>query len=234
MLENSDDLYILWDIASLVGFPSRFLDQELSDLNAENTVLEKVLSVFERQTSDRVLTARTILGCFLFTPDYIGKRIKVLSTGERKRIALIKVLLSEFNLLVMDEPTEHLDLPSREKLEEALVAYGGTLLLVSHDRYLLRRVCTKILAIEGQRINTYLGGFEEYQRKRATAGQEKTGFGTGGSLASLPASEDERLILEMRLARLNSELARMSREDPRYSTTEAEFFAIARSLRRDP
>jgi macrolide transport system ATP-binding/permease protein len=143
-----------------------YMDQQLENLDPKASVLEEVLSSFENQSPELVTKVRTMLGCFLFTPDDIDKSMEVLSPGEKKRVALIKFLMSNLNVLVLDEPTEHLDLLSREKLEEALVSYGGTVILVSHDRYLLKKVCTKVLSIENQTIRTYLGGFEEYHESR--------------------------------------------------------------------
>ncbi|NLJ60669.1 MAG: ABC-F family ATP-binding cassette domain-containing protein, partial [Firmicutes bacterium] len=156
-----------------------YMDQELSNLDLKASVLEEVLGSFEKQTPELMTKVRTMLGCFLFTPDDVEKSIEVLSPGERKRVVLIKLLMSNLNVLVLDEPTEHLDLLSREKLEEALVSYGGTVILVSHDRYLLKRVCSKVISIENQKIQTYLGGFEEYHEsykakdRRQTVGEDK-------------------------------------------------------------
>lgn len=205
------------------GVKAGYLDQELSGLNPEASVLDEVLSLFPRRSKEVVTRVRTFLGCFLFSGDDVEKQIRVLSTGERKRVALLKLLLSDYNLLVLDEPTEHLDLPAREKLEEALSAYSGTLLLVSHDRYLLSRVCTKVLAIEERRIRTYLGGFEEYWEKRKAAQTARAPDTQGPSV--------ERLLLETRLAYLSSTLALMSKDDPEYAALEGEFFRVARKLR---
>ncbi|MCL4517216.1 MAG: ATP-binding cassette domain-containing protein [Firmicutes bacterium] len=203
-----------------------YLDQELESLDPGVTVLEEVMKVAEWHAAEAVTRARTMLGCFLFSAEDIGKRICVLSTGERKRVALVKLLLSSFNLLLLDEPTDHFDLPAREKLEEALQAYTGTLLLVSHDRYLLRRVCTKLLAIEGQRIATY-ADYDEYERRRQRKTQSQQDALSEGSRPS----KDERLLLEIRMAWLQSELSHMSREDPRHQALEQEFFAIVRRCR---
>lgn len=250
------------------GVKAGYLSQELADLDHKASVLGEVLSLFPEHTKEVVTKVRTLLGRSLFSGDDVEKRIGVLSTGERKRVALVKLLLSDYNLLVLDEPTEHLDLPAREKLEEALSAYSGTLLLVSHDRYLLSRVCTKVIAIEEGRIRTYLGGFEEYWEKRKAAqtarsqnrqrplaeghtstvrdrGSTTEGdapMSSGGARelrmddcrAASPdrkLTKDERLLLETRLAGLNSRLAFMSKDDPEYAAVESEFFQVARELR---
>ncbi len=187
-----------------------YLDQELQDLNPEETVLEAILNVFDRRTPEVITRARTLLASFLFAADDLGKRIAVLSTGERKRLAMVKLLVSQHNLLVFDEPTNHLDLPTREALEEALLAFGGTVLIVSHDRYLLQRVCTRILLF----------------RNRQIVEADSSLFGAGRN----ETAADERLLLEVRLAKLDAELTQLDKEDPRYAEVEKEYFAVARKL----
>lgn len=206
-----------------------YLDQELAGLNESHTVLEATLAAFPRQTAEVVTQVRTLLDGFLFSTDDVAKPVAVLSTGERKRIALIRLLVSDFNLLILDEPTDHLDLPSREKLEEALVAYGGTLLLVSHDRYLLQRVCTKILAIENGTITSFHGGFEEYYNAKQVQDQKEK-----PAQSSEKLSKEEKLLLQNRLAEINSRLSFMAKDDPEYQELEAEFFAVSERLRVRP
>lgn len=213
-----------------------YLDQELASLDTRRTVLDEVMAVFASHTPEHRTQARTLLGCFLFSADDIDKPVQVLSTGQRKRVALIKLLLSQFNILLLDEPTDHLDLPSREKLEEAMIAYRGALLLVSHDRYLLNRVCDKILAFENGTIVTYVGGYSEYQQAKAGANPKNNRRAEVSQAADRTKGEsalspDERILLETRLARINSELALMSKDDPEYEETEAQFFEIVRKLR---
>ena len=209
-----------------------YMDQQLKNLDPKASVLEEVLSSFENQSPELVTKVRTMLGCFLFTPDDVDKSMEVLSPGEKKRVALIKLLMSNLNVLVLDEPTEHLDLLSREKLEEALVSYGGTVILVSHDRYLLKKVCTKVLSIENQTIRTYLGGFEEYHESRKAKDRHPTVDGAKcGQEASPKLCTEERLLLETKLARLNSQLSMMTKGDPDYQDIEKEFFEIAGRLR---
>ena len=209
-----------------------YMDQQLENLDPKASVLEEVLSSFENQSPELVTKVRTMLGCFLFTPDDIDKSMEVLSPGEKKRVALIKLLMSNLNVLVLDEPTEHLDLPSREKLEESLVFYAGTVILVSHDRYLLKKVCTKVLSIENQTIRTYLGGFEEYHESRKTKDRRlATDEAKRDQEASPELHTEEKLLLETKLARLNSELSMMTKDDPNYQDIEKEFFEIARRLR---
>ena len=209
-----------------------YMDQQLENLDPKASVVEEVLSSFENQSPELTTKVRTMLGCFLFTPDDVEKSIEVLSPGEKKRVALIRLLMSNSNVLALDEPTEHLDLLSREKLEEALVSYGGTVILVSHDRYLLKRVCTKVIAIENQRIRTYLDGFEEYHESRKAKDRRlTTDEANGDKEASPKLHTEEKLLLETKLARLNSQLSMMTKDDPNYQDIERQFFEVARRLR---
>jgi len=105
---------------------------------------------------------RTLLGCFLFTGDDIEKKIKVLSGGEKARVALAKTIISKANFLLLDEPTNHLDMHSCELLIEALKKYEGTFILVSHDRYFISKTANKIWEIVDHEIKEFKGDYEEY------------------------------------------------------------------------
>ena len=108
--------------------------------------------------------ARTLLGRFLFSGEEVEKPVSALSGGERRRLSLLRTVVSGANFLVLDEPTNHLDIESREALEDALLAFPGTLLFVSHDRALIEALATRTLAIEGGRLNGREGGFGDYAR----------------------------------------------------------------------
>jgi ATP-binding cassette subfamily F protein 3 len=129
-------------------------------------VLEPGRTVYEEMStaspSTMVPMIRTILGGFLFSGDDIYKRCGVLSGGERNRLALAKMLLHASNVLVLDEPTNHLDLDSKEVLLEALSDYGGTLVFVSHDRYFVDRLATKVIEVGGGQAPLYPGGYEDF------------------------------------------------------------------------
>ena len=110
-------------------------------------------------------SARTYLGRFLFTGDDVYKGVDALSGGERSRLALAVLLLEQANLLILDEPTNHLDINARETLEAMLVGFDGTILFVSHDRYFMDRLATRIWAIEDGRVKSYLGNYTDHQRQ---------------------------------------------------------------------
>jgi ATP-binding cassette, subfamily F, member 3 len=110
-------------------------------------------------------SARSYLGRFLFRDDDVYKDVEALSGGERSRLALALLLLQHANFLVLDEPTNHLDISARESLEEMLSAFDGTILFVSHDRYFIDRLATRIWAIDEGHIKAYLGNYTDYQRQ---------------------------------------------------------------------
>lgn len=202
-----------------------YLDQEMEQLDTENRVMEEMLMVLPRQTREEVTKLRTFLANLLFDSDDLGKPVSVLSVGEKKRVAMAKLLLSSHNLLLLDEPTNHLDLPSRETLEESLVAYEGTLVLVSHDRYLLRRISNKVITIDDECVVTYPGGFAEYEARLAKQKARKE------EKVVRSLSPEERLLLETRLAQLGSELGTIPKDDPAYPELEKDFLATAKKLR---
>lgn len=137
-----------------------FAQHQLESLHLDNTILEE-LQAFAPKHTDTEL--RSILGCFLFTGDDVFKKIKVLSGGEKSRVALAKSLTTDSNFLILDEPTNHLDIQSVNILIQALQQYEGTFISVSHDRYFLDHVANKIWFIEEEQIKEYPGTYAEYE-----------------------------------------------------------------------
>jgi ATP-binding cassette subfamily F protein 3 len=149
-----------------------FAQDQAAVLNPARTVYEEMSSA---SSTTMVPMIRNILGGFLFSGDEVNKRVTVLSGGERNRLAIAKMLLNPSNLLLLDEPTNHLDLDSKEVLLDALADYGGTLVFVSHDRYFVDRLATKVIEVGGGGILVYPGGYEDFldwKRRRVDGGAE--------------------------------------------------------------
>jgi len=146
-----------------------FAQDQAAVLGATRTVYEEMTSASSTTMVPRI---RTILGGFLFSGDDVYKKVGVLSGGERNRLALAKMLLNASNVLILDEPTNHLDLDSKEVLLEALEDYGGTLIFVSHDRYFVDKLATKVIEVGGGQTLVYPGGYEDfvYWKKQREAG----------------------------------------------------------------
>lgn len=142
---------------------SFYAQHQVEALTLSNTILEE-MSFYSHEKGETYV--RNILGCFLFTGDDVFKKIRVLSGGEKSRVALAKTLLSEANFLLLDEPTNHLDMQSIQILIQALENYDGSFVVVSHDRYFLSKVANKIWFIEGKEIKEYPGTYEEYDEWR--------------------------------------------------------------------
>ena len=139
-----------------------YYDQEQRGLNLPKSVLQEVYDRFPNFT---ITQLRGYLAGFLFRGDDINKLMSELSGGERARVALLELSFSHPNLLILDEPTNHLDIESREVLEDALENYDGTMLCVSHDRYFINRLATKILAFDGTNIEPFEGNYDDYVNK---------------------------------------------------------------------
>jgi ATP-binding cassette subfamily F protein 3 len=144
--------------------PSYFEQNQAEALDLEKTVIDTIHDEVPDWTNEEV---RTLLGRFLFSGDMAFKAVKALSGGEKARLALAKMLLRPANLMMLDEPTNHLDIPAKEMLEEALQHYDGTVLLVSHDRYFISRVATKIVEIRDGELRLYRGDYHYYLDKLA-------------------------------------------------------------------
>ena len=158
-----------------------FAQHQTENLSPEKSVYMEMMD--SAPSSEAQKKVRDILGCFLFSGDAVNKKIRVLSGGEKSRVALAKILLQASNLLIMDEPTNHLDMRSKEMLIDSLEYYAGTLLIVSHDRYFLDSLVNKVVEIKNGYLQLYLGTYAEYlekaekaleaERKEEAAGKQK-------------------------------------------------------------
>ncbi|WP_411842599.1 ABC-F family ATP-binding cassette domain-containing protein [Salinicoccus sp. HZC-1] len=140
-----------------------YYDQKQAEFTSNRTILEELWHEYPNMNESDV---RKVLGRFLFTQDEVLKLINDLSGGEKARIQLAKLMLEENNLLILDEPTNHLDIDSKEVLENALQDYPGTILFVSHDRYFIDRIATKIIEMDHQKIDLYNGDYSYYTHKK--------------------------------------------------------------------
>ena len=209
--------YFAWGANVRLGY----YDQALGSVSSSKTVLDEVWDSFKFMSHNEV---RSALGMFLFSGEDVFMAVDTLSGGERARIALLKLLLSGANVLLLDEPTNHLDIPAREALEEALAQFGGTMLVVSHDRYFISKLATKIymlrpdgLALCGESYEEYLNQpmptskqpvaikkdkpVNEYQQKKLDAAEARR------QKAELARCEAEIARLEGEVGRLHGELA---------------------------
>ena len=163
-----------------------YFSQERYDLDEDRTVLE---NMNDGASIAMVPQLRSILGAFLFHGDDVDKRVKVLSGGEKSRLALARMLLQPANVLLLDEPTNHLDLDSKAILLEALQAYKGTLVFVSHDRYFLDELSTKVAEIGGGEIRVHWGSYSDFLRAK-----EKEAIGEAPLVIEAPPEEPAKKI----------------------------------------
>lgn len=188
-----------------------YFSQQLENLNKESTIYDEIRNAFKDMTPQEV---RTLLGSFNFKGDDVFKVIKDLSGGEKVRVSLCKILNTKPNLLILDEPTNHLDIINKETILKLLNSYKGTLIIVSHDRYLIDKVCNKVLLIENNKATLYNYGYKEYLEKRSNFNEEmvvnkvksvKKEKKKGNSKA-IKEIESEITRLENKVKELNNEM----------------------------
>ena len=188
------------------GVIAGYYDQEQRTLDENKTVLEELCDAHEKLTITQI---RTALAGFLFFAEDIEKKVSVLSGGEKARLMLCKMILSKVNLLILDEPTNHLDIASREALENALLAFGGTIIAVSHDRYFMKKLATRIFDLSGG-FYDYHGTFDEYlefKETRRLNAQTVVKTEKKESDGKLKYAENKKLLSEIRKAEKRIERA---------------------------
>ena len=188
------------------GVIAGYYDQEQRTLDENKTVLEELCDAHEKLTITQI---RTALAGFLFFAEDIEKKVSVLSGGEKARLMLCKMILSKVNLLILDEPTNHLDIASREALENALLSFGGTIIAVSHDRYFMKKLATRIFDMSGG-FYDYHGTFDEYlefKETRRLANQTIVKAEKKESDGKLKDAENKKLLSEIRKAEKRMERA---------------------------
>ncbi len=167
-----------------------YAQHQLESLNLNHTIIDEMHTARAQKTD---LELRTLLGCFLFSGDDVEKKIKVLSGGEKARVALAKTIVSKANFLLLDEPTNHLDLHSTELLIDALNRYEGTIILVSHDRYFISKIANKIWEIKDKEIKEFKGNYEEYVAwSERMAAKEKEGGNRQPAAAKEALKKEEK------------------------------------------
>ncbi len=200
-----------------------YYDQEQSRLENGSTVLEEVHSAYRLYSDTEV---RSLLGRFLFKNDMVFQPVSSLSGGEKARLALLKLMLSGANLLIMDEPTNHLDIASKEVFEDALLDYPGTMIVVSHDRYFLNRVSTRIVELREDGVTNYIGGYDYYMEKKQSLGSGKSYLEELGQKAAFDSSSAETVSSSMEERRRTKEAQtqqkRLERERKRLEDSIAE------------
>ncbi len=235
---------------------SFYAQHQLEALNVELEVLEELKRCGSGKTE---LELRQLLGCFLFSGDDVFKRIKVLSGGEKARVALAKVIAAKGNFLLLDEPTNHLDMQSVEMLIEALNKYKGTLIIVSHDRYFISKTANKIWNIEDGKINEFNGDYNEWdtwhkdklKREQQQAAPAKTTQSEKKEEKQAPKQNvsNEQLSnlkkdiqkQQKQLQKIEDELAKMKNEvstleaklaDPAFYSNKTEFLKVDEEYRK--
>ncbi|SEL12096.1 ABC-F family ATP-binding cassette domain-containing protein [Parapedobacter koreensis] len=183
-----------------------FAQHQLEALHLDHEILQELQAFAPKHTETEL---RSILGCFLFTGDDAFKKIRVLSGGEKSRVALAKALTADANFLVLDEPTNHLDIQSVNILIQALTQFEGTFIVVSHDRYLLDNVANKIWYIEDRKIKEYPGTYQEYeewQAKRIPKASVEKGGAKPAKTTPKPAPAPKNEDKDRQAKKLNKEL----------------------------
>jgi len=193
-----------------------YYDQEQAGLTAANTVLEELWKDYRLLPEVEI---RNVLGAFLFSGDEVKKSVGMLSGGEKARLLLAKLSMQHDNFLVLDEPTNHLDIESREALEQALIDYDGSLLFVSHDRYFINRVATKIFEISRAGGRLFLGDYDYYLEKKAEeVSQIKAQAPQSSKLDSREEQKQEAREARKRareIAELESQISKIDQESQR-------------------
>jgi ATP-binding cassette subfamily F protein 3 len=187
-----------------------FAQHQLESLHLENDILSELKNFAPEYTETEI---RSLLGCFLFSGDDVFKKIKILSGGEKSRVALAKVITGDANFLILDEPTNHLDIQSVNILIQALQQFEGTMIIVSHDRYLLDNVANKIWFIEDQQIKEYPGTYREYDewasRRLKDAKLELNAVKPVKEKKVENTNDKEEEARKLRLKKLNQEIKRI-------------------------
>jgi ATP-binding cassette subfamily F protein 3 len=219
--------------------PDYFAQDQYKEMDPEARLLDELSGV---ATATPLVELRNLLGCFLFSEDDVFKRIGVLSGGERNRFALARLLLKPSNFLLLDEPTNHLDLRAKDILLTALQSYSGTLVFVSHDRYFIDKLATRIFEIAGGRVEVYPGNYEDYLWRKdaiaaAPAQMEELAQEAPAAALETPEARPKRLNpillrqLQERREGAETQIAKIEAEIAGYEAALADFKTPAETIR---
>ena len=202
-----------------------YYDQLMTGLTDSKTVMDEIWDAYPKMSQTQV---RTALGSFLFSGEDVFKKVGVLSGGEKARVALLKLMLSGCNFLLLDEPTNHLDINSREALEDALANYGGTVFIISHDRYLINKISTRLYKLLPGGAQSINGGYDDY-----LAASEGAAVLTAAK-AEKPAADSSNKLDYKRRKELQSDIrkltTRVSRAEARIAELEAQIAEITAQM----
>ena len=203
-----------------------YFDQEQANLTSNNTVLNEVWNYFPTRLEKDI---RTLLGNFLFTGDDVFKTVNQLSGGEKVRLTLCKLMLQKNNFLLLDEPTNHLDIDSKEMLELSLEDYEGTVFFISHDRYFIDKIATRILEVTPHGVVSYLGNYSDYMEKKQQLAEleaaklaEESNATTTNNVTDYPKQKEQRRLEQQRKRQLEDIESKIAayEEELEYKTAE--------------
>jgi ATP-binding cassette subfamily F protein 3 len=219
--------------------PDYFAQDQYKELDPNKRILDDLSDVAPRATQTEL---RTLLGCFLFSDDDAFKRIGVLSGGERNRFALARMLMTPSNFLLLDEPTNHLDMRAKDVLLESIEKYTGTVVFVSHDRYFIDKLATRIIEIEEGRVDVYPGNYEDYLwRKQGGGAMASAPVATAVAAALEPAAVEPKKTrvnpmklqkLKEKLREVEQQVSSLESEIAQHEAALSDFKNVEETLRR--
>lgn len=205
-----------------------YFDQEQANLTSNNTVLNEVWNYFPTRLEKDI---RTLLGNFLFTGDDVFKTINQLSGGEKVRLTLCKLMLQKNNFLLLDEPTNHLDIDSKEMLELSLEDYEGTVFFISHDRYFIDKIATRILEVTPHGVVSYLGNYSDYMEKKQQLAEleaaklaEESNTTTTNNVTDYQKQKEQRRLEQQRKRQLEDIESKIAAYEEELEYKKAELF----------
>ena len=205
-----------------------YFDQEQANLNSSNTVLNEVWNCFPGRLEKDI---RTLLGKFLFTGDDVFKTVNQLSGGEKVRLTLCKLMLEKNNFLLLDEPTNHLDIDSKEMLELSLEDYEGTVFFISHDRYFIDKIATRVLEVTPHGVTSYIGNYSDYTEKKQQLAEKEAALQAENSkkndeptITDYQKQKEQRRLEQQRKRQLEDIETKISEYEEELAYNQAELF----------